>query len=160
MGKSERPYHAWETMMIGEWVAQTFPTARWVTNVRLGTLQPRNDHGQFSQGELELLGVWRRRVDAIVYLPDRLLLVEAVLRSHPGKLSVLKLYEALARQTPELADFQALPIQLVLLYCVEDPVLNELARQQGILCVQYVPTFFDAWFATLRRREQQASRST
>jgi len=159
MAPPNRGYTPWEIRMIGEWVSQTFPDVPWQTNVRLGSLTPRNEQGRFTQEELHLLGVWRRRVDAIVVLPDRLLLVEAVLRSQPGKLSTLQLYEALARQTPELAQYQHLPVQKVLLYCIEDPTLTVLAQQQGILCIQFVPSFFDEWFAKLARRQQQASRS-
>lgn len=159
MRAKNRSYNPWETRMIGEWVAQSFPDAEWSTNVRLGTLTPRDYHGRFTQEELRLLGVWRRRVDAVVILPDRLLLVEAVLRSQPGKLSTLQLYERLVPQTPELAAYSHLRVQLVLLYVIEDPCLTLLAQEQGILPIQFVPSFFDEWFAKLARREQQPSRS-
>jgi len=159
MAKSKRGYTAWEIMMIGEWVAQTFPDVEWQTNVRLGSLIPRNKSGRFTKEELRLLGVWRRRVDAVVYLPDRLLLVEAVLQSHPGKLSMLKLYEKLVPQTPELRPYRDLPVQKVLLYCIEDPVLNILAKEEDILPIQFVPSFFDQWFDKLRHRDKRAPRS-
>lgn len=158
MGK--RPYTPWEIMMISEWVAKTFPNTRWQTNVRLGKPQPRGPDGLYSRDELVLLGCWRRRVDAIVYLPDRLLLVEAILRADPGKITVLKLYEKLVPQTPELAEFRDLPIQKVLLYCIEDPVLNVLAREEDILPIQYVPSFFDKWFSKLRGRDKRVPRTT
>ena len=150
----------WEIMMIGEWVATTFPDVAWQTNVRLGSHTPRNARGQFTVEELRLLGVWRRRVDAIVYLPDRLLLVEAVLRSHPGKISTLNLYEMLVPQTPELTQYKHLPIQKTLLYVIEDPVLNILAKKDDILPIQFVPSFFDEWFDKLRGRDKRAPRST
>jgi len=159
MAKSKRGYTAWEIMMIGEWVAQTFPDVEWQTNMRLGSLTPRNKDGRFTVDELRLLGVWRRRVDAVVYLPDRLLLVEAVLQSHPGKLSMLKLYEKLVPQTPELRPYRELPVQKVLLYVIEDPVLNILAKEEGILTIQFVPSFFDEWFDKLARRKTRAPRS-
>jgi len=146
-------------MMISEWVAKTFPNVRWQTNVRLGKPQPRNVDGLYERDELILLGVWRRRVDAIVFLHDRLLLIEAILRADPGKISVLKLYERLVPQTPELAEFRDLPIQKVLLYAIEDPVLNVLAREEGILPIQYVPSFFDKWFSKLAGRKKRTPRS-
>jgi len=155
----KRNYTPWEIMMISEWVARTFPDVRWQTNVRLGPAAPRNAHGQYTREELTLLGVWRRRIDAIVFLDDRLVLVEAVLRSNPGKLSILELYARLVPQTPELSEFSALPVQKVLLYVVEDPVVNMIARERDIVPVQYVPTFFPAWFDTLRPRDKRAPRS-
>mgnify|MGYP001065412127 CR=1 FL=1 len=157
MGK--RPYTPWEIMMISEWVAKTFPDARWQTNVRLGKIQPRLPDGTYTEDEARGLGLWRRRVDAIVYLRDRLLLVEAILRADPGKISILKLYEMLVPQTPELVEFRDLPIQKVLLYCIEDPVLNVLAEKEGILPIQYVPSFFDRWFSKLAGRKKRTPRS-
>lgn len=159
MAKSNRSYTPWEIMMIGEWVAQTFPDVEWQTNVRLGALPPRNDLGRFTEDELRLLGVWRRRADAIILLPDRLVLVEAVLQSHPGKLSMLKLYEKLIPQTPELRPYWGFPIQKVLLYVIEDQVVNLLAAEENILAIQFVPTFFDEWFNKLARRKTRSPRS-
>jgi len=159
MTPQKRGYTHWEISMIGEWVAESFPDVEWQTNVRLGSLTPRNDMGQFTVEELRLLGVWRRRVDAIVYLPDRLLLVEAVLKSHPGKLSMLKIYAMLVPETPELRPYRHLPVQKVLLYVIEDPFVNILAKEDDILPIQFVPSFFDEWFDKLRHRDKRAPRS-
>ncbi len=160
MGRPRRPYTPWEIRMVGEWVAATFPDAAWQTNVRLGSLEPRDWHGRFSRDELAALGVWRRRVDAVVILPDRLLLVEAVLRAHPGKLATLQLYESLVAQTPELEPYRNLATQKVLLYVIEDPTLLLIAQQYQILAIQFVPSFFEEWFAQLRPRERRTPRST
>ena len=155
MTEKKRGYTPWEIMMIHEWVATTFPDVRWQTNVRLGPITPRNKRGRFTADELQMLGVHRRRVDAIVFLPDRLLLVEAVLRSDPGKLSILKLYEMLLPQTPELKEYEALEVQKVLLFVIEDPTLSILAKREGIMPIQFVPSFFDQWFNKLRHRDRR-----
>jgi len=155
-GRKGQPYTPWEITMVSEWVAKTFPDARFSTNFRLGPIQPRAPDGTYDVDELKLLGVWRRRVDALVYLEDRLLLLEAVMRADPGKVAVLKLYEKLIPQTPELAEFKHLPVQKVLLYCIEDPMLNLLAREEDILAIQFVPSFFDKWFSKLRGYEKRA----
>lgn len=146
--------------MVSEWVSQTFPDARYSTNVRVGRIQPRLPDGKYDHNEARMLGLWRRRIDAIVFLPDRLLLVEAILRVNPGKLSVLKLYERLVAQTPELAEFSHLPIQKILLYAIEDPTLNVIAREEGILPVRFVPSFFEEWWEKLVRRHRRAPLST
>lgn len=146
--------------MMGEWLRQTFPHSRYQTNVRLGRIQPRGDHGQFAPDELRMLGLWRRRVDCIVYLPERLLLVEAILAAKPGKIAVLKLYEKLLAQTPELSEYRDLPVQKVLLYCIEDPALIAVAREEGILPIRFVPSFFDEWLQTLRGRDKRTPLST
>lgn len=157
---SPRKWTPWEQSMIGEWVSQTFGDVEWRTNVRLGRIQPRAPDGTYSPDELRALGVWRRFVDAVVILPDRLLLVEAVMRADPGKLSQLKLYELLLPQTPELEEHLQLPVQKVLLYCIEDPAVTALARLDDILPVRFVPSCFDAWWQTLRPRDKRAPVNT
>ncbi len=145
--------------MISEWLEKTFGEVRYSTNFRLGAIQPKDPDGRYTTEELTMLGVWRRRIDAVVYLPDRLLLVEAVMRAEPGKISVLSLYSRLVPHTPELAEYAHLPYTLILLYCIEDPVLNVIAREQGILPIQFVPSFFDEWFKKRLPRHQRASSS-
>lgn len=146
----------WEQRMVGEWVGATFGDVKYQTNVRLGRLQPRSDDGTFTYDEKVMLGVWRRFVDALVWLPDRLLLVEAGMREDPGKLSQLELYETLLPQTEELRDSLELPVQKVLLYCIEDPAVNALARQKHILPIRFVPSFYDEWLRTLPARMRRA----
>jgi len=158
-GRKGQPYTPWEIMLISEWVSRTFPDVRFSTNFRLGPIQPRAPDGTYDADELKALGVWRRRIDAVVYLEDRLLLVEAILRADPGKLAVLELYEKLVPQTPELVEFNHLPIQKVLLFCIEDPIITILAKQKDILAIQYVPSFFNEWFKLLRERSKRPSQS-
>lgn len=150
----------WELEMVGEWVSRTFPYARWQTNVRLGRIQPRNADGQFTSEEKRMLGLWRRRIDCLVFLDDRLLLVEAILRADLGKVSVLKAYRKLIPQTPELAEYHHLPVQMVLLYAIEDPVLNVLAREEGILPIRFIPPGYDEWLQSLKPRHKRAPLST
>ncbi len=160
MSDKRKKRREWELEMVTEWLSQTFPHARYQTQVRLGRIQPRNPDGQFTDEEKSMIGLWRRRIDCIVFLPDRLLLVEAILRALPGKLMVLKLYEKLVRQTPELSEFFHLPIQKILLYAIEDPVLLAIAREEGITPIRFVPRWYDEWLETLRPRDRRASLST
>lgn len=159
MPHAGQAWTAWEITMIAEWLGQTFPGAEYRTMVRLGRIQPRLANGTYTEDEERMLGVHRRYADAVVILPDRLLLVEAVMRADPGKLAVLELYEMLIPQTPELQQYANLPIKKVLLYAIEDPVLVELARRKDILAVRFTPSFFDTWFAQLKARHQRAPRT-
>jgi hypothetical protein len=145
----------WEYEMIGEWVSRTFGDVEWRTQVRLGPIQPRLPDGTWTEEEGRMLGRWRRYVDAVVILPDRLLVVEACMMADAGKISILQLYKMLVPQTPELAEYKDLPIQMVFLYAVEDRNLSELARQQGILPVHFVPSNFESWFNKLAARAKR-----
>jgi hypothetical protein len=153
---ARRKWTPWEAQMVGEWVSSSFGDVRYQTNVRLGRIQARADDGTFSADEKTMLGVWRRFVDALVWLPDRLLLVEAGLRADPGKLAQLELYETLLPQTEELRDSLHLPVQKILLYCIEDPAVNALARVKHILPIRFVPSFYEEWLQTLPARKRRA----
>lgn len=159
MAHKGQAWTPWEINMIAEWLGKTFPDVEYRTMVRLGRIQPRLPDGTYTVEEERMLGVHRRFADAIAILPDRLLLIEAVMRCDPGKLTVLELYEMLLPNTPELQQFSELPIQKVLLYAIEDPVVCELARRKEILAVHYVPTFFERWMTTLKARHQRAPRT-
>lgn len=159
MAHKGQPWTPWETMMISEWIGRTFSDVEFRTMVRLGKIQPRLQDGTYTEDEERMLGVHRRHADAIAILPDRLLLIEAIMRADPGKLAVLELYEMLLPQTPELQQFVHLPIQKVLLYAIEDPAVCELARRKNILAVHYVPTFFETWLSGLRARHQRSIRN-
>lgn len=159
MAHKGQPWTPWETMMISEWIERTFGDVEYRTMVRLGKIQPRLADGTYTEDEERMLGVHRRYADAIAILPDRLLLIEAVMRADPGKLAVLELYELLLPQTPELQQFSQLRIQKVLLYAIEDPTVCELARRKNILSVHYVPSFFERWTSGLKARHQRAPRT-
>lgn len=155
-----RKWTPWEQRFVGEWVSRTFGDVEYRTNVRVGRVQPRAADGTYTAEEERLLGVWRRFVDAIVILPDRLLLVEAGMREDPGKLSQLKLYERLLPQTPELQEHLHLRVQKIILYCIQDTAVDALAIEEDVTPILYVPTFFDEWFSKLAPRKQRAPRNT
>lgn len=155
----KRDWHPWELDMISEWLGKTFPDAPFKTQVRLGRIQPRLSNGTFTVDEEAMLGRWRRYADAIAFLDDRLLLIEAVMKADAGKLSILELYEMLIPQTPELTEWSLLPIQKVLLFAIEDPWLTELCRRKDILPVHFVPRNFEQWLETLRPRAKRASQA-
>jgi hypothetical protein len=159
MSNSKRSWHPWELEMISEWLGKTFPDVPFQTQVRLGRIQPRAANGTFAADEEAMIGRWRRYADAIAFLDDRLLLIEAVMKADAGKVSILKLYEMLVPQTPELAEYSLLPIQKVLLFAIEDPWLTELCKRENILPVHFVPSNFEKWFATLRPRDKRASQA-
>lgn len=159
-GHKGQSWTPWELNMIGEWLRKTFGDVRYKTQFRLGKIQPRLPDGTYGRDEMGMLGRWRRYADAVVFLPDRLLVIEAVMKSDPGKISTLQLYGMLVPQTPELADYSHLPVKLVLIFAIEDPWVTEQCRRNGILPVHFVPSNFDEWFSKLAARARRATRTT
>ena len=142
--------------MVSEYLAQTYPADPYQTHVRLGRIQPRMEGTYVSEEEARMLGVFRRWADAIVFLPDRLVLIEAAIRPEPGDISKLELYERLIPNTPELAEHAGKPVEKVLLYCMPDDLLLTLAREHGILVRYFRPPWIEDYLKELYPREQRA----
>ncbi len=130
-----------ERRLLAEWLARRYPHDRVQQQVRLGAITPTIGTDGLSPGELAALGVFRRYADALIFLADRLILVEASIPPHPGYISQLALYRHLLPLTPELIAFRALPVEMVYLVAIEDPVVTALARDAGIK----VEVFRPAW---------------
>lgn len=105
-----------------------------------------------------MVGSWRRWADAIILEEDHVTLIEAAIRPNPGKIGQLELYKMLMPHTPELAPWRDLPIEMVLLYAIEDPATNLLARSKGIKCIEYKPSWLPAYLETLQPRERRGVR--
>lgn len=144
--------------MLSEWLAKTQQGKRWQTRVRLGSPKPAVPTAEMSPQERSMVGVWRRWADAVILEPDKVTLIEAAIRPNPGKISQLELYAMLFPQTPEFAAWRGVPLHLVLLYAIEDPALVLLARQKGIACIQYQPSWLPDYMEALMPRERRAPR--
>lgn len=151
-----RKWQPREMRMVAEYLAQNYPRDQYITRVRLGKIQPRIN-GQFiSDEEALMMGSWRRWADALVIKPDRLILIEAAIRPNPGDISQLELYKRLLPHTPELAEHAEKPIDMVLLYSLHDPLLEQLALERGIKILYYRPQWVDEYLKDLLPRERRA----
>lgn len=153
--KEKRAWQAREMRMISEFLAREYKDYPYMTRVRLGAIHPELAPGVLSESEKRMVGVWRRWADAIVVLPDRLVLIEGAIRPHPGDISILELYERLIPSTPELEKYKTYPIEKVLLYAMEDPLLILLAREKGIRCILFQPDWLSDYLAILYPRERR-----
>lgn len=151
-----RKWQPRELRMISEWLAQNYPDVTYQLRVRLGRIEPRLSGAFVSDEEARMLGVFRRWADAIIYLPDRLILVEAAIRPEPGDISKLELYERLIPNTPELAAVAHLPVEKILLYALPDELLLTLAREHGIKVQYYRPPWIEEYLKELYPRERRS----
>lgn len=151
-----RKWQPRELRMISEWLAQEYPDATYETRVRLGRIEPRVEGAYVSDEESRMLGVFRRWADAIVFLPDRLILIEAAIRPEPGDISKLKLYERLIPNTPELEKYRDLPVVKVLLYAMPDDLLLVMAREEGIEVRYFRPAWIEEYLKELYPRERRS----
>ncbi len=130
-----------ERRLLSEWLARHYPHDRVQQQVRLGAITPTIGTEELTPSELAALGMFRRFADALVYRRDRLILIEASIPPHPGYISQLSLYRHLLPLTPELVDFRTLPVEMVYLVAIEDPVVTALARDAGIRVEVFRPSW-------------------
>ena len=158
---STNPKRAWqprEMQMLAEWLTKTQQGKRWQMRVRLGSPKPSTPRPDMTDEERAMIGAWRRWADAVILLEDRVIIVESAIRPQPGKISQLELYKLLFPHTPELRAWRGAKIEMLLLYAIEDPATIMLARQKGILCVEYKPSWLPAYLKLLSPRERRGSR--
>ena len=141
--KDKRNWEPREQRLVSEYLAYRYGEYESRTHVHLGSL-PARLGGRFAKEEDErLLGVFKRWADALVFMPDRVVLIEGKILPQPGVISQLLLYEELIPKTPELAEHKDKPIEKQLVCAIEDPLISELARRSGIGVIIYRPAWID-----------------
>jgi hypothetical protein len=133
-----------EALLVSQYVAETFAGARALFQVRVGPLPDRALNATLTIGEKIQLGNFRRSADAVVILPDKIVLIEGYIHVQLGKLSQLMTYLELLPLTPELKDFGPLPVSPMLLGAQRDPILDQMAAKFNIPVVIFQP----AWVIT------------
>lgn len=129
-----------------------------MTRVRLGSIPTSEVAPLLEDHEVRMLGVYRRWADFIVVTDDRLILGEAAIRPNPGKISQLQLYRLLLDNTPELQQYLPRAVEMQLVYAIEDPVVNAMARLVGIRPIYFTTQAVDEYIKLLYPRERRAPR--
>jgi len=142
--------------MVSEFLVKNYSDYPTRTRVRVGSIHPDLKPEELTDAEKKMVGVFRRWADAIVFMPDRLVLIEAAIRPSPGDISQLELYERLLPMTPELADHKGKPIEKMLVWAIEDPPIAVMARERGIRVVYFHPSWIDDYLKILYPRERRA----
>ena len=158
MGRKKNPekreWQPREMRFVSEFVAKFYPEEEARFHVRLGST-PERFKGQFTSEETaRLVGEFRRRCDALVILPDRIVLVEGKIVPQPGVIMQLLHYERLIPKTPELEEHRLKPIEKLLLCALEDPVVTQLARDYDVRVATFCPGWIPEYLELLYPRER------
>lgn len=145
--------------MISEFCAMEFPDCPVRLRVRVGPILTALDASQLTERELRMSGTWRRWADAVVIQPDRLIVIEAAIRPNVGKISQLEYYLRLVPSTPELVEFRDRPLQGMLLFSIQDPLLEQLGREKSFMVRYYRPPWVDEYLTQIYSREGRPIRS-
>jgi len=145
-----------EMRLVTEYIAKTYPKYTTITRARLGGIHPSLLPDELSAAEKRLLTVWRRWCDALIFLPKKVILLEAAILPTAGDISILKHYGYLFGHTPEYKDYWSFDLQLELLYAIEDPVVTKLAKVENIKTTQFFPDWLTEYIRGLQGRRQRA----
>lgn len=149
-----RDYSIREHQLVTEWVTSTYPHADYVGyRVRLGAFDPTLQDAGLTETEIRRLGVRRRWADAVVSDHGTTHVIEGKLRSRPGALEQLDMYEVLVPLTPELDFLRLQPVEKHLVWSIRDPVVESLARSRSIQVHYFHPDWVTAYEQLLPHRE-------
>jgi len=142
-----RPYTIVHEPYLVEWLSKNFPPGTWRTNVRLGKPSAELLERVKSPEEARALKLWTWQADAIVLLPEKVIIIEALVRPEWWKLLQLKEYEKAFKMTEEFREHWHKPIELVLLTTIDSPVHRAMAAEMGVRYVIYRPEWIEPYLA-------------
>jgi len=159
MAEEEKParkkWEPRETRLCSEFLERFYPGYEHRVHVHVGSTPFRKEGKFYSDATARLLGEFRRWADAVVVMPDRLVLVEVKIIPQPGVISQIKHYKRLLPKTPELAEHKEKPIDMRLVFAIDDPVITEDARTEGILVTIFCPQWIMDYLAELESRKRK-----
>jgi len=147
-----RKYRIIHEPLLSEWLTKTYPPFTWRVNVRLGV--PREEILALAvTPELRrMIQIVTPSVDGLVFLADKTVIVEAMVRDAPGKIEELKLYRQLFLQDPKFKDRWNLPVELVLVTPIINPLIKLRCEAEGVKYVVYRPEWIIPYLETLPAR--------
>lgn len=149
-----RDWQPREQRLVAEFIARFYPKDESRTHFPLGSAPPRFKGMYKSDADRRLTGVFRRWADALVLMPDRIVLIEGKILPQPGVISQLNLYAELIPKTVELREHKDKPIDKVLVCAIEDRLISELARREGIQVRIFHPAWVDKYMLILHPWEK------
>ena len=154
MSQQKRRYTIVHEQYLLEYLLANYPPGTWRTNVRLG--RPSAELRQLAKTpeELRALRLWTFQADAVVLLPDRAIIIEALVRPEWWKIVQLEEYEKAFKVTEEFRDWWDKPVEKILLTTQLSPVHLAMAQEKGIRVVIYRPKWIEEYlqYYALRRR--------
>jgi hypothetical protein len=145
-----------EQLLVSQYVAENYPTGRVMFQQRVGPIPPTVNESGLTRGQKLALGSFRRVADAVIILPNKLLIIEGYVHVQLGKLSQLLTYIELLPMTPELGAFASLPVEAMLLGAQRDPIMDQMAAKFGIKMVIFQPQWVKDYLLTVDSRKARS----
>jgi len=128
-----------EVRMVAEYLMQRYAAFPRMTAVPLGAIPDKLAIENGMAKAIALSRPFRPECDAVVVLPNYLLLVEAKVWNVVNGLAKLPLYKSLVPVTPELKEYQPREVLMELVVGWTNPNLERMASDAGVKVVLYNP---------------------
>lgn len=125
--------------MISEYMLQQYSKFTYTLAVPLGSLPQDLLESQGSARTMGLMRPYRPEVDALVVLPNYLVIVEAKVWNLVNGLAKLPLYKSLVPITPELKQYMPREVIMQLVVGWTNPNLERMARDSDVSVVVFCP---------------------
>ncbi|UTU47203.1 hypothetical protein [Huginn virus] len=141
-----RPWSPRETQMLSDFLAKTFPNADVRVRVRLGPLPDVPPELKAVGIDSNLYKVTQMWSDAVVILPEKVIIIEAKVRAYPSVVGQLLHYKKLYFQTAEFRPYHSRPLELWLLYAFSDQETLRFAEENGIKTINFKPDYIQEYY--------------
>jgi hypothetical protein len=128
-----------ETRMMSEYLLKNFNKFPCIMAQPLGVVDEKLMAAQGYERAIKMSRPYRPECDAIVILPNHLLLIEAKVWNIVNGLAKLPLYKSLVPATPELREYLPRNVIMRLVVGWTNTNLQIMARDQGIEIDTYAP---------------------
>jgi len=133
--------------MLIEYMNKTYPTGSWRTNVKLGRPSSELEAIALTPAEKRMLRITMFSADAVALLPNRVDIIECLVRPEWEKICKLKMYGHLFGVTEEYREHWHKPRRLIIVCAVTNEFVEWFSRSEGVHWIQYRPIWFDEYAA-------------
>lgn len=156
-----RPYRKIHDPLLMTYLLKNFPPGTFRTNVRLGKIDPKFFPEAITPEGERLASIYLPRADAVVLLPDKVIIIETMVRNEFWKMEQLNEYARLFKQTEEFKPYWHLPIELQLVTPKTSAYLEERASRSKIKVVLFSDVYWELYAAQIpgRTREGRFSKT-
>lgn len=140
-----------ETRMISEYLKENYAGFTFILNIPLGSVSEDLQRKEGYKRALGLSRPFRPIADAVVILPNYLLLVEAKVWNVVNGLAKLPLYKTLVPITPELMEYRPRGVIMQLVVGWTNPNLELMARAADVELKVYRPLWLEEVVESMHR---------
>jgi hypothetical protein len=96
----------------------------------------------------------RRWADAVLRMPDHLLIIEFKMKAEPSVVSQLEHYGQLLPQTPLFKKYRNEPVKIKIVAAMVDEQVHKYIESRGIEVEIYKPSNYDQWYKQVILKEK------